>query len=192
MSEKRRSQRINFLGTGRLQHREASFFCRLENISMHGAMVDLRNQPIDSISRGEKCCLKLYQDVEGQQYTDFMATVIRFESSAVGLEFVEAEGVLKDVLENIVWKEQCLSGGARKIIDLAREVAGHRGVELSDVHFDKGELIPERDIHTLRFFAGEHTAKVHFHRAYIERYCVKDGAVPARMEILKAIDRLHG
>lgn len=192
MNEKRRAQRIQYQGTGWLHHKGAQYFIRLDNISICGAMINVRDTSIGTIQCGEQCCLKLFQDAEGQQYTDFMAKIVRCNSSEVGLEFSEAEGDVKDTLENIIRKEQHLFNGAHKFINLAREVAENRGIELTDVHFDKGNLIPERDIHTLRFFAGKHTANVHLHRADIEKLSVHADAVPAHMIISKAIDRLHG
>lgn len=191
MNEKRRSQRIHYLGSGWLQHEGTPYSFRLENISLHGAMVALRKPPIGLIKCGEKCCLKLRQEVDGASYKDFMARIVRFESSVVGLEFIGVEDALKDLLGEIIKKEQHLADGADKLINLAREVAEKRGIELTDVHFDKGELLPERDIHTLRFFAGKQAAKVHLHRADIEEYA-RDGAVPTRMKIYKAVNRLEG
>ena len=192
MREMRRSQRVNYLGTGWLHHNGAPHFFRLENISMHGAMVDMKEPPVGSIHRGETCCLKLYQDAGEQQYADVMAQIVRFDSAAVGVEFTEAEGVVKDVLGEIIRKEQRLADGAHNIITLARDVAGVRGVELTDVHFDIGTLIPDRDIHTLRFFAGKRSSAVHLHRAVIEKCSLQDGAEAVRAKIDTAIDRLLG
>ena len=192
MKEKRRSQRINYLGTGWLHHKGTQYFCRLENISLHGAMVGLKQVPSGPLDPGERCCLRLYQDAEGQRYRDLMAQIVRFESSVAGLEFIEVEDGAKNALETIIEKEQRLCDGAHRLIDLAREVAETRGIELTAVHFDKGELMPEREIHTLRFFAGGHAANVHLHRADIEGVCVYGGTEPARREIHKAIGRLHG
>lgn len=192
MNEKRRSQRINYAGTGWLHHKGTPYFCRLENLSTHGAMVGVQEVPADTIQCGEKCCLKLYQEDEGERYTDFMARIVRFESQVIGLEFSEAEGGAQDILESIIRKEQHLFGGADKILTLAREVAENRGIELADVHFDKGELLAEREIHTLRFFTGKRAAKVHLHRRDIERFYVQAGTAPVHREIFKALDRLHG
>lgn len=147
--------------------------------------------PPGSIEHGEKCRLKLHHDAEGQQYLDIMVQIIRLESAVASLEFLEVEGALKDILENRIRKELHLFDGAHKIINLARETAVIRGIDLTDVHFDNGELIPEREIHTLRFFTGKHTSNVHLHRSDIEKYYVQDGAVPVREEIFKAIDRLY-
>lgn len=88
-------------------------------------------------------------------------------------------------------KDQRLFDEAEKIINLAWDVAEIRGIMLTDVHFDKGELIQEREIHILRFFAGEQTANVHFHRLDIERFNAPNGIVPVCMKILGAIDKLH-
>lgn len=193
MNEKRRSQRINYLGTGWLHHRGTPYFCRLENISAHGAMVGVREVPADAIQCGEKCSLKLFQDDEGERYADFTVRIVRFESSVIGLEFGDIENGRKDILENIITRERHLFEGADKIITLAREVAGQNGIELADVHFDRGELLAEREIHTLRFFTGKRSAKVHLHRRDIERFYVREGsAPPVQGEIFKALDRLRG
>ncbi len=187
MKEKRRSERINYLSTGWLQHKGTKSSCKLENISMHGAMVDLKKTPSGSIHHGEECCLKLSQSAEEAQYTDFMAKIVRIESAVVGLEFIEADGTLKNFLENIIRKEKHLFDGADVVINRAREVAIFRGIELTDIHFDNGKLIPEREIHTLRVFAGKHESKVHLHRKDIETFCGQDGTVPARKKIFGSI-----
>lgn len=191
MNEQRRSQRIKYSGSGWLQHNGAQYFCRLENISLHGALVGLKGSPVRLIPHGEQCCLRFYQGGEKRQYRDFAAQVIRFESAEVGLEFVEGEGAPKDVLEAIIRKERRVFAGADNIINLAREIAKLRGIWLTDVHFDKGELIPEREIHILRVFSGEQTASVHLHRVDIEEFAGRNDGMPARMQIHKAIDRLQ-
>ncbi|MDD5286424.1 MAG: PilZ domain-containing protein [Desulfuromonadaceae bacterium] len=190
MSDKRRSRRMNYLGSGWLQHNGGQYYCRFENISIHGALVDLKDLPIVSIQDGEIVCLRLHLDAGGPKYRDFTAKVVHFDSVVAGLEFFEVEGASKDLLEDIVTKESHLFDGAAKILNLAREVAEERRIKLTAVHFDRGELIPEREIHTLRLFAGEHTAKAHLHREQIEEFYVNEFTLPAHMEVHKAIDRL--
>lgn len=192
MEEKRRSRRIDYLGTGWLQFRDMVYFCRLKNISLHGAMVGLRDAPGALVQAGERCRLRLYQDMEGQQYREFAARVVRYESDVAGIEFTETEGASREVLEGIIRKEQRLSEGARNIISLVREVAGRRGIELTELHFDRGELIPEREIHTLRFSAGRQRSNVHLHRADIEGCATMDDNAPAGREIRRAMERLQG
>jgi hypothetical protein len=191
MKEKRRSERINLLGTGWLHLNGAQYSCRLENISLHGARVGLKKTSIGPIHTGEACCLRLYQGDDGQHYGDFKAQIVHLESAVAGLEFVEVEGASKEVLENIINKEQHFHKGADKIINLAWEVAGLQGIDLTCLYFDKGELDPEREMHTLRFFAGDCATRVHLHRADMEEFYVQDGTTPVRTEILRAIDKLH-
>ncbi len=191
MEERRRSQRVNYLATSWLHNQKARYFCRLENISLHGALVDLKKTFIGPVRHGDTWRLRLHQDAEGQRHGDVMVQVVRFESAVVGLEFIAMEDASKDVLETIIRKERHLSEGAAELIRLARETAELRGIELTDVHFDKGELIPEREIHTLRLSAGGHASTVHLHRAAIEEFHAHGGAVPARGEIHKAIGRLE-
>ncbi|HEY4744676.1 MAG TPA: PilZ domain-containing protein [Desulfuromonadaceae bacterium] len=192
MKEKRRSQRINCQGTGWLQFQDIQCFCRLKDVSLHGAMVSLKEMPAIPVQQGEKCCLRLYQDMDGHRYGDFVAQVIRFDPAGAGLEFTEVAGVSRDILEHLIRKEQRFFEGAHNIIALVREAAKLRGIELTDIHFDRGELIPDREVHTLRFSAGEHRSNVHLHRADIEGCYAQDGTAPARREIHRAMDRLHG
>lgn len=128
----------------------------------------------------------------GRQTGQFTARIARYESSLAGLEFIEEETASKVVLENIISKERNLSDGADKIMKLARELAELSGIEMNDLHFDKGELNPEREIHTLRCFAGEYNANVHLHRADIEEFCLQDGAGPDRAKIHGVVKRLDG
>jgi len=191
MNEKRRSQRIKLLGTGWLQHEGSQYFCRLENISRHGARVGLKTLPTPPIQQGEKCYLRLSHDSKEPEYVDFMAQIIRFESAGAGLEFLGVEDASLGVLDSIIQKEQYLSDGAEKIIGLAWKLAELRGIGLQNVYFDKGELMPEREVHTLRFVAGEYTSNVCLHRAEIEEFYIQDGTMPVRAGIHKAIDQLN-
>lgn len=192
MREKRRFRRVNYLGTGWLYHNEARHFCRLENLSINGALVRLKKAPVDPICHGDKCRLVIYQDAEGQQTGQFAARIARYESALAGLEFIEEEAASQGLLENIISKEKHLSDGAEKIMALARELAELSGFKMNDLHFDQGELNPEREIHTLRCIAGEHCANVHLNRADIEGLCLPDGAGPARAKIQVAVRRLDG
>ena len=192
MQEKRRSQRIDHLTTGWLHHNGGKSRCRIENISKHGAMVSLRGAPVIPIQNRDECLLNLYHEEGGAPYANFKAQVTRIDTQSAGLEFTELNNGLEEILEKIIVKEQCLLYGAEQIITHAGEVAHFLEIELSDIFFDRGALIPERDVHTLRLFAGEHTSRVHLFRSDMEKFHVQTCTGPVHNKIFTALGRLHG
>jgi hypothetical protein len=190
MKEHRRFLRVNYLGTGWLHHNEAKYSCRLENISENGALVSLKKVPREPLNPTDKCSLLLYQEDKDQKYQEFDAVIVRFESGLAALEFTESGIESHDLLENLIQKELYFINGGKKLIDLGLEVAKQRGIGLTLVHFDKGELNPERDVHTLRLSAGEHSINVHLNREEIEAFYVQNNAEQTRAKICNAIERL--
>jgi hypothetical protein len=191
MRENRRFQRVNYLGTGWLHHNESKYGCRLENISNNGALVRLKKTPGVSINPGERCSLMLHLEDKAQRYQDFEAKIVRFESGMAALEFSESEVESLEVLDNLVKKELHFIDGGQKIIDLGLKVAEMKGIGLTGVHFDKGELNPEREMHTLRLSAGENSINVHLHRKEIEAFYLQNGSEETRVKVCHAINRLH-
>jgi hypothetical protein len=191
MREKRRSARVNYLGTGWLQQENLQHFCRLENISTNGALVSLKKSLRDTMLQGYNCRLTLYYDAEGHS-KEFTVKVVHCEAAQVGLEFVDLDSALESTLTAIVIREQQFISGAQTIINLARALAEDKGVALSDVHFDAGKLNPEKEIHLLRFFAGKHSVMVDLNRNEVEQFHTKGAAAPSQAKIRKAVDRLDG
>jgi hypothetical protein len=191
MKEKRRSERINYLGTGWLQHFNAKHFCRLENISMDGALISLKQPLREPINQGYYCRLTLYHDAEGHS-KEFEACVARCEADQVGLEFVGLDSKLESTLTTIISREQQFYNGAQAVIDLARTLAEGKGITLTKVHFGKGELNPEKEIQILRLSAGKQSVMVDLHRKEIEQFQLQDQTASSQGKIRKTIDRLDG
>ena len=153
--------------------------------------MSLKEAPHAPLHPGDKSRLMLYQENEGQRYQEFDARIVRFESDKAALEFTESVIESHDVLDNLIQKELHFIDGSQKLINLGREAAEMRGIGLTDLHFDSGKLLPEREIHTLRLSVGEHSIKVHLHRQEIEAYNAQIDSGEARAKVYHAIDRLN-
>ena len=88
-------------------------------------------------------------------------------------------------------RESYLFDGAYRIINLARDIVELQGMQLTDIYFDKGELISEREIRALRLFAGGETVTVHLDYEEIEEFSTRKNTVPVCMKIIRAVDRLY-
>lgn len=104
MTEKRRFSRITYVVGGKLQCRDTTFICRLENLSMGGALVTIRNAAITEICVGETCLLRLYHEIEGR-YITVEALVAHHEFAFVGLSFLNLDSETKASLERIMGRE---------------------------------------------------------------------------------------
>ena len=104
MNEKRRFSRIKYVVGGKLQCREATFICRLENLSMGGALVTIRNAAMTDICIGDTCFLKLYHEVEGR-FVTVEAQIAHHGFSFVGLAFINPNAETKASLEKIMERE---------------------------------------------------------------------------------------
>lgn len=190
MREHRRFLRVNYLGAGWLHVNEGRYNCRLHNISNNGALVCLKKAPAVPINHGENCRLMLHQENKKTSYQEFDARIIRFESDVAALEFAESAIESDDTLDKLIRKELHFINGGKKLVDLGWKVAKRRGVGLTVVYFDKGELNPEREMHTLRLSVGKYSINVHLHREEIETFCVRSNFGETRAKICHAIDRL--
>jgi hypothetical protein len=190
MRENRRVQRVDLLSSGWLYHNGTKYSCRLENISRNGALVCLKIAPSGQLHPGDKCNLTLHQPDQEPQYHEIEAQVVRVEFNVTALEFTELETDSHDKLINLIQKELHFLEGGQKLIDLGREVAELKGIGLTAVYFDKGELNPEREMHTLRLSAGEQSINVHMHRDEIEEFYVPNDSKQTKAKIYHAIERL--
>ncbi|MEI6703818.1 MAG: PilZ domain-containing protein [Deltaproteobacteria bacterium] len=190
MREKRRSLRVNYLGTGKLHHDEFKHNCRLENISGNGALVRLIREPDSPLNPGDGCTFMLHQEGKKQLYHEFAARIVRFESEVAALEFTESAIESGDLLDTLIRQELHFTNGGKKLIDLGWKFAKRKGIGLKVMYFDNGELIPEREMHTLRLSAGEHSIKVHLHRGEIEAFYARKDSEQTREKIFHAIERL--
>ncbi|MGD0584983.1 MAG: PilZ domain-containing protein [Oryzomonas sp.] len=104
MTEKRRFRRISYVVGGTLQCRDATFRCRLENLSMGGALVTIRDADVTGLRTGDTCLLRLYHEIEGR-YITVEALIAHHVFSFVGLGFtLDAE--TKTSLETIMGREK--------------------------------------------------------------------------------------
>jgi hypothetical protein len=190
MQENRRFQRVNYLSTGRLHHNDAIYNCRIDNISKNGALLLLKKTPSVMLSSGDSCYLLVCQADKELHYQKFEARIVRFESDVVALEFTELKHESQSILDILIQKELHFLDGGKKLIDMVLEVAASRGIGLTVACFDKGELNPEIEMHTLRLSAGEHTINVHLHREEIEAFNVQSDAEQTNAKICHAIERL--
>ena len=104
MTEKRRFSRITYVVGGKLQCRDTTFICRLENLSMGGALITIRNATITDICVGDTCLLQLYHEIEGRHITA-EALVAHLEFAFVGLAFLNLDAETKTSLETIMERE---------------------------------------------------------------------------------------
>ena len=105
MTEKRQFSRIKYVVGGKLQCRDTKFICRLENLSMGGALVTIRNASLTDICVGDTCSLRLYHEIEGRQIT-VEALVARLGFAFVGLVFLNIDAETKTSLEAIMAREK--------------------------------------------------------------------------------------
>jgi len=110
MNEKRKFSRIKYVVGGKLQCRESTFICRLENLSMGGALVTIRNSVITDICIGDTCFLILYHEVEGRFIT-VEALVAHHGFSFVGLAFINPNSETKASLGKIMEREAHITWG---------------------------------------------------------------------------------
>lgn len=190
MLENRRDKRVNHLSTCWLQHRDTSYYCRLENISKSGALVSLKKPAVEPVGSGDECTVTLCLEGENVNNMIFNARIVRYGSGMAAVEFVEAESKSQKELEIIIDREQHFMDGAGKLLNLVQECAETMGIELSDIHFDAGKLNPEREIHILRISSGEYSAKVHFIRTDIESAFAGEFNQALRSKINSAVCKL--
>jgi hypothetical protein len=105
MTEKRRFHRFTYVVGGTLQCRDATFRCRLENLSMDGALVTIRDADITDLHTGDTCLLRLYHEIEGR-YITMEALIAHHVFAIVGLRFLSLDAETKTSLETIMEREK--------------------------------------------------------------------------------------
>ena len=191
MREQRRFQRVELLASGWLFHNESKYNCRLKNISENGALISLKKTPVKSLGPGDRCSLMLCHADKDLQYPKIQAQIGRLEAEVVALEFTDSGTESHSMLEHLIQKELHFLGGGKKLLTLGREVAAQKGVGLTVLCFDNGELIPEREMHTLRLSTGKHSINVHLNRKEIEAFYGRNDSERTREKIYHAIERLN-
>jgi hypothetical protein len=105
MTEKRRFRRITYVVGGTLQCRDAAFRCRLENLSMNGALVTIRDAAVTGLRTGDTCVLRLYHEIEGR-YITVEALIAHHVFSIAGLGFLNLDAETRTSLETIMEREK--------------------------------------------------------------------------------------
>ena len=105
MTEKRRFHRITYVVGGTLLCRDAAFRCRLENLSMSGALVTIRGADTPELRTGDTCQLRLYHEIEGR-YITVEARIAHHVFAIVGLGFLKLDAGTKMSLETIMERER--------------------------------------------------------------------------------------
>lgn len=86
MRENRAARRISMVAKGELRHKSQCLRCRLENISLTGALVSLEDSAREPIPPGADCILTLRHG-EGANPVDVTAQVVHYGFGLVGLNF---------------------------------------------------------------------------------------------------------
>jgi len=105
MTEKRRFSRSTYVVGGKLHCRDTIFICRIENISMGGALVTISDAISTDICVGDTCLLQLYHEVKGRHIT-VEAQIVHHGFSFIGLSFLNIDEETKVSLETIMEREK--------------------------------------------------------------------------------------
>ena len=188
MPESRRAERIKQLGTAWIQYEGIRYYCQILNVSTMGALA-ITKEPIEPvIPKDAICSATIYNNHRGMLADELFVRVAHSNPPSLGLEFIEVDKNTEEALNTIVNNEKHFFVGAQMIIDTAVKLAATKGIELSALYFDKGDLDLQLEVHCLRFFAGKRKIMVHFHRDEIEQYHEQDDT---NHKINNALEKLH-
>jgi hypothetical protein len=107
MPEKRRLDRINYTMVGELVCNDKTVACRLENLSMAGALVTTRGLSISGMRVKDVCTLRLNCQ-SGKKLVTIQAQVAHHIFAFVGLTFGELDPETAALLESIISKNKAL------------------------------------------------------------------------------------
>lgn len=190
MRENRRTDRVNYLSAGWLHFNETRYACQLENISTSGVLLRVKKTINIPFFPGDPCRLLLAHENDDDQYHQVDARIVRFDTNKAALEFTGLNSDTRTIIDSLIQKEQYFMHGSQKLIDLGRKIAEAKGIGLTTVFFDTGELDPEREMHSLRLSAGERTITIFLHRNEIEDFYQSD-TEQLVAKINHSIERLH-
>jgi c-di-GMP-binding flagellar brake protein YcgR len=105
MTEKRRFHRITYVVGGTLLFGDTALRCRLENLSLAGALVTIRDADTFNLRKGDTCQLRLYHEVEGHFIT-VEARIVHHVFAIVGLSFLSLGVETKTSLGSIMEREK--------------------------------------------------------------------------------------
>ena len=103
--QKRQYSRITYVVEGTLTCRNASYACRLENLSKGGALVTIRAATNTDIHIGDTCLFSLFHDIEDRHIV-IEARVAHHVFAFVGLAFHNLDSATMESLETIVEREK--------------------------------------------------------------------------------------
>lgn len=110
MAENRQLKRVPYVAGGTFQYRDTTFSCRLENISMAGALISIRNLTATDFRPGHICILNLFDEMEGQ-HISIEVLIAHHSFSYVGLEFIYLDVDAQVSLEIIIEREGKFDSG---------------------------------------------------------------------------------
>lgn len=105
MTEKRRFRRIKYVVGGTLQCHGSACSCRLENLSMAGALITIRDTSATEIRVGDHCFLRMYHEIEAK-HVIIEGYVIHHVFAFVGLAFTNLSAEIEASLDAIMKREE--------------------------------------------------------------------------------------
>jgi len=99
--EKRKSLRVNLPVSGILTYRDGMYSAQLENISLTGALITLREYDCPPMSRGERCSLALYRSGSGGAL-QFTTRVVHFGFDMATVRFVNLDQNTRLMLRSVI------------------------------------------------------------------------------------------
>jgi hypothetical protein len=194
MSDNRRNQRVNLLGSGWLSHNVTKYSCRLVNISNSGALIILNNPPREPLHSGNTCSLEILRADTNQSYMTIDASIVRFDSGVAALDFVELSDEQFALLDTLMQKEFIFIDGGQTLIEFVQEVAAEKGICLEPLCFDTGATCQDVELHKLRLSSEGRFIEFHLHRDEIEAFHALKKNRLTKTKIFDALERLadHG
>jgi c-di-GMP-binding flagellar brake protein YcgR len=90
MKSARHSSRYACKVSASLRHRGMNCLCQLENISMSGTLVRLKDSTCDPIQKDDECTLTIFKDSE-KPAVQIATRVVHQGFTLVGLKFIESD-----------------------------------------------------------------------------------------------------
>src|SRR5476651_990120 len=101
MADIRQFNRIPYVASATLEYRDSTFKCRIENISMAGALISLENTFLTDYRSGNICILNIFDELKGRHIT-IEVLVAHYAFAYVGLRFLKLDTDTQMSLEMIM------------------------------------------------------------------------------------------
>ena len=105
MTDQRIHDRFRYFAGGKLHCRGAVFICRVQNISLGGALISIDNVKEKDISIGDSCVLQMYHEIKGGNVV-MEAKVVHHSFSYVGMAFKNLDREKMTSLEELMRREK--------------------------------------------------------------------------------------